>query len=468
MADKHTNATGRPRARSRAGIDWSRQEILDLVDRDGSSIDPAIYSDPEIYELELERIFGRAWLFLAHETQIPNAGDFVTTYMGEDPIIVVRQKDHQVIAFLNQCRHRGMRLCSADFGNAKAFSCRYHGWSYGLGGNLAIVPLEKEAYHGEIDRDTLGLFKVPRIEHYKGLIFGTWDDSAPTLLDYLGEVAWYLDAFLDRSEEGTEVIGGIHKWVIACNWKFAAEQFCSDMYHVPIAHMSPMMAQLPPNASPADAAMPMEGVQFRAAYGGHGCGFFTDLEAGGRVLASVVGEKAAGYYLHTARDKVRARLGVARADKIVANHTTVFPNLSFLPGIQTMRTWHPRGPDEIEVWALTVVDGDFPDEIKEAYRTGVLRTFSAGGIFEQDDGENWSEIQRVLRGRKAREGRFHIGMGKGYARRDHTDFPGTTNYVYGEEAARGFYSHWARMLAADGWDELCRDHGLDDGRVDAG
>jgi nitrite reductase/ring-hydroxylating ferredoxin subunit len=468
MANKSNNPIDRSHRRTNDACDWSRSEILALVDHDGSSVNPAIYTDPDIYALELEQIFGRAWLFLAHESQLPNAGDFVTTYMGEDPVIVMRQKDRTVIAYLNQCRHRGMRLCSAEFGNAKAFTCQYHGWAYTINGDLAAVPFEKEAYHSEIDRREWSLFKVPKIAHYKGLIFGTWDESAPSLTDYLGVSAWYLDAFLDRSDEGTEVIGGMHKWVIGCNWKFAAEQFCSDMYHVPIAHISPVMAVTPPDASAADTAMPMEGVQFRAPYGGHGCGLFTDPKGGAQVLAAVVGNEVAQYWLYTARETVRARLGVERAEKIFSMHATIFPNLSYLLGIQTLRAWHPRGPNEIEVWAMTVVDRAMPDEIKEAYRTKVSQTFSPGGIYEQDDGENWSEIQRVLRGSKARGQRFNIGMGKGHAQSHHPDFPGTTNYVYGEEAARGFYSHWSRMLAGDSWDELCRDQGVDDSRIKAG
>jgi hypothetical protein len=228
------------------------------------------------------------------------------------------------------------------------------------------------------------------------------------------------------------------------------------------------MAQMPPGTSPADMAMPMEGVQFRAVHGGHGCGLFTDPKGGTQVLATVVGEQAATHHLFTVRDKVCERLGVPRAGKIYSTHNTIFPTLSYLGGIQTMRIWHPRGPDEVEVWALLVVDCDMPDDIKEAYRLSVSRTFSPGGIFEQDDGENWTEIQHVLRGRKARQGRFHVGMGKGHARCDNPDFPGTTNYVYGEEAARGFYSHWARMLAGDTWAELYSADTADTVRNEAG
>lgn len=133
---------------------------------------------------------------------------------------------------------------------------------------------------------------------------------------------------------------------------------------------------------------------------------------------------------------------------------TVFPTLSFLPGVQTLRVWHPRGPNEIEVWALTLVFADAPDDVKEDTRVGVLRSFSPGGVYEQDDGENWVAIQDVLRGYRARQTRLNTGMGRGHARRDDPDYPGVIGNVYGEEAARGFYDHWGKMLVTDDWNSL--------------
>ena len=115
-------------------------DTLGLVDAENGLVSRRIFIEPDIYQQELERVFARCWLFLCHETQIPQPGDFFTTYMGEDPVLVVRDTAAQVHAFLNVCRHRGNRLCRAETGNAATFTCAYHGWTYRNDGRLGGVP----------------------------------------------------------------------------------------------------------------------------------------------------------------------------------------------------------------------------------------------------------------------------------------------------------------------------------------
>ena len=422
-------------------------DVTKLVDYENGLLDPRIYTDPDLYEAELEHVFGRCWLFLAHDSMIPKAGDFIQTYMAEDPVLVVRQADGSVKAFLNQCRHRGMRICRADLGSTKTFTCSYHGWAYDIAGRLINVPHEADGYHSEIDKAEWGPIPVAQVESYKGLIFGTWDPTAPSLEDYLGDFKWYLDSFWDRWPGGTQVIGGVHKWVISCNWKFAAEQFASDMYHAEISHASAIMALAPQRQVSVEeqAERRMQGGRQVSSPNGHGMGFFTteNFDQDGPLARD---------WVLSNREMLEERLGESRM-RYVRGHQTVFPNFSYLSN-GTMRVWQPRGPGEIEVWAWGAVPAMAPPEVKEALRVNILRTFSPSGLLEQDDGENWNEIQKVLRGRVARSHPLNARMGLGHANQNLGEYPGRTNYVFGEEAARGMYRRWADLMTGKSWAEL--------------
>src|SRR5262249_24921655 len=164
-----------------------------LVDLATGQISREIFVNDEIYREEQERIFARAWLFLGHESQIPNPGDFFVSSMGEESVILCRDRAGQIHGFLNSCRHRGMKVCRYDEGNTPLFTCPYHGWSYGTDGKLVGVPYFREVYHGQLDRAQWGLVEVPQLCNYKRGVWATWDTAAPSFTEYLGDFAPYLD-----------------------------------------------------------------------------------------------------------------------------------------------------------------------------------------------------------------------------------------------------------------------------------
>jgi 3-phenylpropionate/trans-cinnamate dioxygenase alpha subunit len=296
------------------------------------------------------------------------------------------------------------------------------------------------------------------VASYKGLIFGNWDASAPSLEAYMGDMAWYLDGVLDRREGGTEIIGGVHKWVIECNWKFPAEQFASDQYHALFSHASAVQVL---GVKPEDVNKPLgsgqtprpvwETAKDALQYGqdGHGSGFFFTENPDANVW--VDGEVS--QYFRDTYAEAEQRLGKVRALRL-AGHNNMFPNLSWLNGTATLRVWHPRGPNQVEIWAFCIADKNAPDEVKAAFERSATRAFGPAGFLEQDDSENWVEVQKVLRGQRARTSPLCLEMGLGQERLRDDGIPGITNYIFSETGARGMYRRWADLLISDSWEEV--------------
>src|SRR2546422_7799745 len=185
-----------------------------LVDLGTGLISREIFVNEEIYAEELERVFTRAWLFVGHESQISKPGDYFVSCMGEESVILCRDREERVHVFLNSCRHRGMKVCRYDEGNTPVFTCPYHGWSYATDGRLVGVPLFKECYKEQLDKTEWGLVEVPQWVSYKRTIWANWDATAPAFLDSLGGMKVYLDTVLDcrdGREGGSEGLGGVQK-----------------------------------------------------------------------------------------------------------------------------------------------------------------------------------------------------------------------------------------------------------------
>jgi ethylbenzene dioxygenase subunit alpha len=427
-------------------------------------VDPAtgrqgrlIYADEAVYADELARVFGRCWLFLAHETQIPRAGDFLRTFMGEDDVLVVRQGDGSVKAFLNTCTHRGNRLCRADRGHARAFTCNYHGWAFGADGALLAVPLEKDAYFSALDRSRLGLVEV-RVEAYKGLVFGCFDSDAPPLGEYLGDMRWYLDVWLDAMPGGSALIGETQKVDLPVNWKLPVENVCGDGYHLGWAHAGAMQAVQSMDFSGftvGNASVDLEGGLSIAGLNGHS------------LLATLDGVSGYSFYpdnteilryLEQNRPAVVERLGRVRGAQLWGSQLnfTIFPNLQFLPGLNWFRVYHPKGPGRIEQWTWTMVEQAMPDAVQQRILDNQLLTFGPAGLFDNDDGDNLQAITEQSRGWRTRQMDLytHMALGRSGPR---AGMPGDVALgVVSEHNQRYFYRRWQEHMTARSWREVPR------------
>lgn len=215
------------------------KRISDLVveEPDRFRVHSQIYVSPEIFRTELERIYERSWIFMAHESMLPKPGDYVTTTLGRQPVIVSRDDAGEVHVLFNRCAHRGSVVCREERGHAASFRCPYHGWMYRNDGTL-IGAAQRSGYPKEFDSWGLRLASVARVETYRGLIFANIDSECEPLTERLAGVLRYVDAWCDRSPETavTVPIGG-HRYDYPGNWKLQSENGV-DGYHGNYVHES--------------------------------------------------------------------------------------------------------------------------------------------------------------------------------------------------------------------------------------
>ena len=197
--------------------------------------DGSIYNDPALFDLEMDRIFMHNWIWVAHRSEIPEPGDFITTFVGPHPVIVSRDRKGAVHVMLNRCRHRAATVCEQHKGNTASFVCPYHGWAYGLDGALRGVP-HQNGYGQDLDKASLPLGNL-RVEEYQGLIFATFDHAIPDLDSWLGAAKPWIDLFMKQGAGWPVKTMGEHKFTFPGNWKIQLEN-TTDAYHFPIVHKS--------------------------------------------------------------------------------------------------------------------------------------------------------------------------------------------------------------------------------------
>lgn len=457
--------------------------IDDLVRIEDREVAARIASDPEIFELEMERIFDRVWVFVAHESEIPDKGDFVARSIGLDPVIVSHDNEGSVNVVLNVCSHRGAQVCRAERGTRTTFECAYHGWTYRNTGQLLGVPSQRLIFGDELDKSSLGLRRA-RVETFHGLIFATWNAGGPSLEEYLGDMAFYYELMFGLTDNGFEVAGPPHRWVIPANWKIAAENFSVDNTHIFSVHKFMTDLRLMSMMDPV-------GLDFLSLVSdpAHGHAFMSGFMALALLSAGELSEAET-------IDRIALELGIpAEASAQVHEHLrtvlqrqafltmfpsvgSLFPNFAFLdlnlptergqsetgiPHLLCIRVYQPRSVDEMEIWSWGLVHKDADAELRAAGSSAALRTFGPGGMFEQDDAEVWSGVQIAIRGVR---GRRHVNRYPATVPMVESDLPGVIRAGgASDDTLLEFYGRWRDLMVAG--DEPTPGTGLDRRGVEA-
>jgi nitrite reductase/ring-hydroxylating ferredoxin subunit len=405
-----------------------------VIDPATGKIDRRIFSDQAVYDDEMEKIFGRAWLMIGHESLVPAPDDYFHTYMGEDPVILTRDGQGHLHALLNMCRHRGNRVVRCDDGNAKRFMCAYHGWTYRNDGSLEHVPGETEAYYGVLDRPNLGLIEA-RVETYAGIVFATWAKDAPSLEAYLGDARWYLDTAFNRVDGGMQALGPM-KWLEPANWKAMVDASVQSRFLG-----RPRLSHEDQFASPNKHAF----------VNGHSITFRDADDNQPRYVHGVSDEVMQLFreYHEAKIPEVERRLGTFRARQVQLGNHSIFPN-----GILGFRLALPRGPLRTEFWHFVLLEKDAPEELKRAIRIGSQANNGAAGMFEQDDVDNWRQVTESSVSRFSRGLPQDLSMGIGHAA-EHPDYPGLVSERYvSENNQRLFYQRWEQFMNAESWADI--------------
>lgn len=416
-----------------------------------------LYTNQSIFRDEMSKVFGGVWTYLAHESQIPNIDDYVTTKLGLRPIIVTRDSEGQIRALYNRCTHRGTSVCRLAQGSAKSFQCPYHGWTFLNNGRLSGVPWP-DGYADDFSDAKFNLAQVPRVESYRGFIFGTLNMAAPDLVDYLGPVAQPIDEWLDRHPGGKVVFSKANRMKYNGNWKLAYDN-SADGYHVLFSHRSllAMENRLEDEekkgmsfykGSPDEAPMYVQ-------YLGNGH-HFKDKRPNienrpGALWEIEATHPGMEHYEQALReklgDKAPAALDLASSEPVNIN---VFPNLLILGNhIQVIQ---PVSIDETDTtwYGTAVVDDDnqFDGAVGDinALRMRTQEAFPNFG--EVDDLTNFEQIQFGLLAEEDEWIYMHRGLG--IPGRVKTDANGVITAPATDEVfMREYIKEWKRLMQAD-------------------
>ncbi|HLJ65721.1 MAG TPA: aromatic ring-hydroxylating dioxygenase subunit alpha [Stellaceae bacterium] len=383
---------------------YDAERLRALIEPD--RVHRALYIDPELFELEMERIFGHAFIYVGHESQVKNPGDYLATQIGRQPVVMSRHTDGKVHVLFNRCGHRGAKVVGDREGSVKFFRCCYHGWTFRTDGSLLSVPL-RQGYDGtsfDMKDPAYGMIAVPRTESYRGFIFASLAASGPTLEDYLGDAKSSIDDMVDRSPEGElEVVGGCFRVLFRANWKIFLENL-NDTTHPMVVHESSVRAgevwasEHLPEGAPDPLA-----VRFTR-NNGFPYAFWEKLTLkanaqGHSFMGGIFPQRRTDPVFLDYLAAMEKAYGKERTEEILAvdRHNTIFyPNSSVQSGYQQVRIIRPLSVDrtQMDVYAFRLKGA--PDQFYQHTLQYSNMVNSPGSIIMPDDHEAYNRVQEGL------------------------------------------------------------------------
>jgi phenylpropionate dioxygenase-like ring-hydroxylating dioxygenase large terminal subunit len=376
---------------------YSREHLAGLVKSDRVHRD--IYTDPNIFEVEMQKIFAKVWVYVGHESLVPNVGDYYCTTLARQPVVLSRHDDGKVYVLQNRCGHRGAQVLVKERGNARHFSCMYHGWAFRPNGELAGVPMRADFPDGCLDEPQSGMLRLPRVDSYRGFVFASLDPDVMPLQDFLGEAKGGIDELVDRSPLGeVEFWAGCHRYYYRGNWKLQMDNM-ADTYHPAACHAS---------------TVGPDGRQFQRRAGQEG-GAALFFAPNGEAVVSQLGvrgyqnghsseqslfdKEQRGGHWDEYRDLMVRSYGEERTAEILKNRRhslTLFPTLDILIAQTSVRVVKPVAVDltEVEIWPVRLKGA--PEVISTDIVKYVNITHSASSFVQTDDLEAFERCQRGL------------------------------------------------------------------------
>jgi phenylpropionate dioxygenase-like ring-hydroxylating dioxygenase large terminal subunit len=414
------------------------------------------YADPSVFALEQERIFGRLWIYVAHESQLKKPGDFVRTRLAGHEVLVTRHTDGKIYVLHNRCPHRGARICMVDEGTSRLFSCPYHAWVFRPDGSLSTVP-HRKSYPARFDLDDPAhhMRRIERVETYRGFVFATLAENPDSLVSHLGAMTEVIDNLIDRAPDGEiEIADSSFTIEYRGNWKLHTEN-AADVFHPSFVHSSSVMParRAPANASILDqdqtremllangfGTTEWETIQLRGLAGGHT--FMTSFYNSG-VLASQATDPVTTRY----QAALAARLGSERAAQVLGMsrfNNIVYPNLIINAQYQQMRVTIPISVDRTIVRIHCFRLKGAPDEMFQRAVRFLTTIGSPASMIFSDDVEMLERCQQGL----AKDTGPWIDFSRGLDS-DREDEDGSVSGAASEMPMRVQFAAWVNYLTTE-------------------